>query len=237
LIRRKLIPGIAAAAAFFAVPPAPLLSNETPTVEQIAARPLLSQPLILKCEPTASAILPSAEPSPALMARPPEPEGERPDTQDGKVITIHLDSLPDQVAKSGKEPPKKQSTSPAAARRHARLAREALSYRGTPYRWGGGTPRAFDCSGFTQYLYARQGIKLPHKASLQFRLGEPVARDDLRPGDLVFFNTTGPLSHVGMYIGDGKFVHAANPRKGVIISSLVTGFYARCYAGARRYSK
>ena len=125
----------------------------------------------------------------------------------------------------------------AQAERRARLAREALSFRGAPYVWGGDGRSGFDCSGFTQYLYGRRGIELPHSARMQFDLGAPVERSELREGDLVFFNTRGPISHVGMYIGSGKFVHAANPRRGVTVSPLDSPYYTKRYAGARRYTK
>lgn len=123
----------------------------------------------------------------------------------------------------------------AQSNRFSRLTREALSCRGLPYTWGGDSRMGFDCSGFTQYLYEKRGIKLPHSAKLQFKKGAPVAKGDLKEGDLVFFNTRGPITHVGMYIGNGKFIHAANPRRGVVISSLDDAYYTRCYAGARRY--
>jgi len=137
-------------------------------------------------------------------------------------------------------PPPKPAHQPspkekAVAQRKAQLAREGLAFRGTPYVWGGDGRSGFDCSGLTQYLYARLGIKLPHSAKMQYALGIPVARQDLQIGDLVFFNIRGPLTHVGMYIGDGKFVHAANPRKGVTVTRLDSPFYSRRYAGARRY--
>lgn len=124
----------------------------------------------------------------------------------------------------------------AQAERRARLTKEALGFRGAPYIWGGEGRRGFDCSGFTQYLYKKRGINLPHSAKLQFGKGRPVAKNDLIEGDLVFFNTTGPLTHVGMYIGNRKFVHAANKRRGVTVDSLDSPYYAKRYAGARRYT-
>lgn len=125
----------------------------------------------------------------------------------------------------------------ARAQRRTRLVREALSYRGTPYVWGGEGRYGFDCSGFTQCLYAKRGIKLPHSARMQYDLGTPVAKADLHDGDLVFFNTRGPITHVGMYIGNGQFVHAANPRRGVVVSAITDSYYSSRFAGARRYTK
>jgi hypothetical protein len=84
-------------------------------------------------------------------------------------------------------------------------------------------------------LYKSLGIKLPHSSRGQFRYGAPVSRKDLLPGDLLFFKTgRGGISHVGMYIGDSRMIHAANPRKGVRIDSLNAPYYSRRYAGARR---
>jgi cell wall-associated NlpC family hydrolase len=118
------------------------------------------------------------------------------------------------------------------------LIREALRNRGQPYVWGGASRGGFDCSGFMCYLFARQrGIKLPHSASAQARLGTPVSSSELEPGDLVFFSTyRRGISHVGMYIGDGKFIHAANSRRDVRIDSLKSGYYAKRLKAARRIS-
>jgi cell wall-associated NlpC family hydrolase len=119
------------------------------------------------------------------------------------------------------------------------LVRAALAYRGTPYRWGGEARGGFDCSGFTLYLYRQRGISLPHSASAQFRMGRAVSRGDLQAGDLVFFQTiTNGISHVGMYIGEGKFVHASSRRSGgVRTDTLDSGYYRERYRGARRYGK
>jgi cell wall-associated NlpC family hydrolase len=80
-----------------------------------------------------------------------------------------------------------------------------------------------------------EGVGLPHNARMQFRLGQPVGRSAMLPGDLVFFNTRGPLTHVGVYIGNDQFLHAANPRRGVRIDQLSSPYYAKRFAGARRY--
>lgn len=117
----------------------------------------------------------------------------------------------------------------------ADLIREALRRRGTPYVWGGASRGGFDCSGFICYIYRKQrGIILPHSASAQARLGAPVPRVDLVPGDLVFFSTyRRGISHVGIYLGENRFIHAANQRKDTRIDTL-TGYYDRRYRGARR---
>ncbi|MCJ8015181.1 C40 family peptidase [Paenibacillus sp. KQZ6P-2] len=105
---------------------------------------------------------------------------------------------------------------------------------GTKYRTGGTTTNGFDCSGFTMYVYKQLGINLPHQSGSQFSMGTSVSRSDLRAGDLVFFNTSGHgVSHVGIYVGDGKFAHASTSR-GVVISSLSDSYYANRYVGAKR---
>ncbi len=119
------------------------------------------------------------------------------------------------------------------------IVRSAYSYRGTPYRWGGSAKGGFDCSGFTSYLYRQKGVNLPHSARAQAGMGQKVDKANLKAGDLVFFHTVTPgISHVGMYVGDGKFVHASSRRSGgVRVDSLNSGYYSQRLRGARRYSK
>ncbi|EGW38833.1 C40 family peptidase [Desulfosporosinus sp. OT] len=113
----------------------------------------------------------------------------------------------------------------------------ALSLQGTPYVFGGTTRRGFDCSGFTKYVFASAGISLPRTSYEQFASGTPVGKNDLRPGDLVFFTTYSKgASHVGIYMGGGRFVQASNPNSGVKVSSLSDSFYSSRYLGARRYN-
>lgn len=115
------------------------------------------------------------------------------------------------------------------------LVRTAYAYRGTPYVWGGERPGGFDCSGLTKHLYAKKGIDLPHSARAQFEMGHKVDRHGLKPGDLVFFHTVTPgISHVGMYVGNGNFVHASSRRTGVRVDSLDSSYYSKAYRGARR---
>jgi cell wall-associated NlpC family hydrolase len=117
------------------------------------------------------------------------------------------------------------------------FVRVAERYAGTPYVWGGESARGFDCSGFIIRVMRDLGYQaLPHSAAEQFRYGIPVAKQNLRPGDLVFFaNTYKPgISHVGIYLGRGRFIHAAGTGLGTIVSSLNSGHYQEKYAGARR---
>lgn len=112
----------------------------------------------------------------------------------------------------------------------------AMSLLGKPYVFGGSTQSGFDCSGFTKYVFAGSGISLPRTSYAQFTSGTPVSIDNLRAGDLVFFSTYAKgASHVGIYIGGGRFIHAANPSSGVKISSMNESFYSSRYLGARRY--
>ncbi len=119
--------------------------------------------------------------------------------------------------------------------RNSSVVRVAYGKVGRPYAWGASGPRAFDCSGFTRYVMKQFGVNLPHSSRLQARMGRFVSRNNLQPGDLVFFATRGRgISHVGLYVGDGKMVHASTPRTGVIVSSLSERYYATRYVGARR---
>lgn len=112
----------------------------------------------------------------------------------------------------------------------------AMQYKGKPYRYGGTSSRGFDCSGFTSYIYARLGRKLPHNAAAQSKLGRSVSRSQLKSGDLVFFRTRGGrrVSHVGIYIGNNQFVHASSGRGRVRVDTLGSGYYSNRYIGARR---
>ena len=112
----------------------------------------------------------------------------------------------------------------------------AKSYLGGKYVWGATGPDAFDCSGFTQYIYKKAyGKNIPRVSYEQAKYGEKVEKKDLQPGDLVFFDTMnkGRVSHVGIYIGNNKFIHAASSKSGIIESEL-SGYYAKKYRGARR---
>jgi cell wall-associated NlpC family hydrolase len=117
------------------------------------------------------------------------------------------------------------------------VVRTALNYRGLPYRWGGTSPRSgFDCSGLVQTVYAKWGIYLPRCAHEQVTKGVAIPKDKLQAGDLVFFKNTYKrgLSHVGIYVGEGWFIHAASRRSGVILSRLDSPYNLNHWYGARR---
>ena len=116
------------------------------------------------------------------------------------------------------------------APRYGHVVGIALQYLGIPYVWGGSSPSTgFDCSGLTMYVYAQVGVSLPHHAASQYLLGTPVPRDQLAPGDLVFFSG---LGHMGMYIGGGQFINAPQTGDVVKISNMADRWDS--YVGARR---
>ncbi len=119
------------------------------------------------------------------------------------------------------------------------MVRAAMGFLGVPYRRGGNTAaQGFDCSGFTRYVFERSlGLVLPRRADEQARLTDllSIRKDELRPGDLVFFNTMrATFSHVGIYVGEGKFIHA--PRAGAVVrvEDMRDSYWERRFTGARR---
>ena len=118
---------------------------------------------------------------------------------------------------------------PSPGAGHPQAATIALRYLGVPYKWGGASPAGFDCSGLVMYVYAQLGISLPHFAAAQYGYGTPVSRDQLQPGDLVFFEN---LNHVAIYIGGGQVVHA--PSTGDVVKISNISDWGNSYVGARR---
>lgn len=117
------------------------------------------------------------------------------------------------------------------------LVLNAMGFMGIPYRWGGTTPETgFDCSGFVQYVFRQAvGLVLPRSSFDQIRQGTSVAREELQPGDLVFFNTMrATASHVGIYIGENRFIHAPSRGKTVEIVEFNNSYWQARYDGARR---
>jgi peptidoglycan DL-endopeptidase CwlO len=123
------------------------------------------------------------------------------------------------------------SIAPAPDARYGGVVGVAMQFLGVPYVWGGASPSGFDCSGLIMYSFAQMGVSLPHHAASQYSMGVPVSRDQLQPGDLVFFNG---LGHAGIYIGGGQFIHAPHSGDVVKISSLSDSWYAATWVGGRR---
>lgn len=120
----------------------------------------------------------------------------------------------------------------------AEIVQKAESYIGIPYQWGGTSPEGgFDCSGLTMAVYNLVGLNLPRSSRDQFAAGTPISRNQLEKGDLVFFETSGRgrVSHVGIYIGEERFIHAPGKNKQIRFDSLASGYFHRRYAGARTY--
>lgn len=123
----------------------------------------------------------------------------------------------------------------AASSTGQEIATYAQNYLGCSYVYGASGPYSFDCSGFTSYIYKQFGYTLAHGASSQLSYGTAVSMSELQPGDLVFFryNTSYPASHVGIYIGDGKFIHASTNGYVVRTDTLTSGHYYNCFIGGR----
>jgi cell wall-associated NlpC family hydrolase len=117
-------------------------------------------------------------------------------------------------------------------------AQEARRYLGVPYKPGGIDPRGFDCSGLTFYVYNRLGLELPRSSADQAAVGRRIRRNNLRAGDLVFFSTGRgkAVTHVGIYLGGRKFIHAPGQGKTVVISEMDSDYFSRNYHSARRVS-
>lgn len=134
------------------------------------------------------------------------------------------------------EPVVREEPSPTALGKG--IAREARAQLGVPYRYGGADPRrGFDCSGLVSYVHLQEGVPVPRTAAQQFAASRKVREDDLRPGDLVFFRTVAgsrEVTHVGVYVGQGRFVHAPQTGRDVTETSLDDPFYRERFAGAGR---
>ena len=122
--------------------------------------------------------------------------------------------------------------------RRTSLLKEAQRYSGVPYVWGGTSPRGFDCSGFVHYVYKQKGINIPRETVSLYNGARKVSGDQAKPGDIVFFhrtyNTSKPISHVGIYIGNGKMIHASSSR-GVIIANINTSYWRSKLVGFGSY--
>jgi cell wall-associated NlpC family hydrolase len=165
---------------------------------------------------------------------------------------LHKEERMARLAALAKQKVQKIKHAQAEAKKHHQTynlsiqEREALTeyakyFKGGRYIWGGTTPTGFDCSGYVQYLYKKQGINLPRTALEQSKVGTDVSINELKKGDLLFFLTDKkrkiPITHVGIYIGNGEFIHAASRKKGIIISPITHGYYAGKFVKAKRIIK
>ena len=134
-------------------------------------------------------------------------------------------------------PVPQESADTAQGRPGPSVVDTALSFQGTPYRAAGADPSGFDCSGLVQYVFWQHGVAMPRQVREQFRVGKNVDRDQLEPGDLVFFSTVAPgASHVGIVIGGDQFIHAPSERGVVRVESLTQQYWASRFIGAKRVS-
>lgn len=128
--------------------------------------------------------------------------------------------------------PPSNGVSPRAADKAADVATRMV---GTPYRYGGNNPRGFDCSGLVQYSYGHAGVRLAHGTTYLLRNSEPISLKQARRGDLLFFNEEGKRSsHVGLYLGNDRFVHAPSGGKHVHVASMTNPYWRKSFAEARR---
>lgn len=146
---------------------------------------------------------------------------------------VTIGEVPEETSSRSSELPRTQAISS-----NQNIVSIAQNYLGNKYVSGGTTPETgFDCSGFTQYVYGQCGITLSRTASSQANNGVPVEKTDLQPGDLLLFSYYGEnsIGHVGIYTGNGQFIHSANPKRGVVYDTIESGYYAQNYIGARRF--
>lgn len=134
------------------------------------------------------------------------------------------------------EPARLPDPAPGKVPGNATTDAAAAAWRmiGAPYRYGGADPSGFDCSGLVSYAYAQAGIRTPRTAAAQYRASRPLGLDEARPGDLVFFRYSGRVSHVGIYLGDARFVHAPSTGKRVTIGNLDSRHYRQRFVRAGR---
>ena len=116
----------------------------------------------------------------------------------------------------------------------SRAADNALAMVGKPYRYSGNTPAGFDCSGLVQYSYAKAGVSLPRETQAQRQVGEPVRTNGLRRGDLLFFTQEGKMSHVAIFLGGGRFVHAPSTGGKVRTDAMEAAYWRKHFVEARR---
>jgi peptidoglycan DL-endopeptidase CwlO len=191
-----------------------LLSSIQAKVSRLQARERVRQEGLRREAEARLAAEPTSRSEPSGSAADPPPTSPPPVESESNATTSPLPS------------------SAPAPTRHAHVVPILMRYLGTPYQWGGASPAdGFDCSGLVLYVYAQVGVSLPHNAALQYGFGVPVDRDELEPGDIVFFNN---LGHDGVYIGGGEFIDAPKTGDVVKIENLNDPRWSASYVGARR---
>ena len=151
------------------------------------------------------------------------------------LVTQMTDQLTQQISNQFGGP--LQSARNAFGGKASELVMQAMGLLGVPYKRGGNSEeKGFDCSGFVRYMYEKSvGLVLPRRAEEQAKVTEEISRSELKPGDLVFFNTLKrTFSHVGIYVGDGKFIHAPRPGKAVRVDDMREAYWQQRFNGARR---
>ena len=151
------------------------------------------------------------------------------------LVTQMTDQLTQQISNQLGGP--LQSARNAFGGKASELVMQAMGLLGVPYKRGGTSEeKGFDCSGFVRYMYEKSvGLVLPRRAEDQAKATEEISRSELKPGDLVFFNTLKrTFSHVGIYVGDGKFIHAPRPGKAVRVDDMREAYWQQRFNGARR---
>lgn len=154
----------------------------------------------------------------------------------GILILIALLSVAGSIGFAAERDPEngRKTTVQARKTKGDAIIATALKYKGVPYKFGGASPKGFDCSGLVWYVYGQHGKSLPRTADKQFDTGKKIAQKELMPGDVVFFTTYEKgASHCGLYIGTGKFIHSSSS-KGVAIAALNDQYWKNRYLGARR---
>jgi peptidoglycan endopeptidase LytE len=179
---------------------------------------------------------PAEKPPPGTQLSLVDPQGAILPTEAGK---LPMEAGLAELARAAKAADTASPAAPEAGKAGAsikdRLLRVAQGMLAVPYRFGGTTLWGLDCSGFVQKAFAFLNLDLPRSAREQFREGAKVAKADLSPGDLVFFRTYAKYpSHVGIYLGDNRFVHASSRERKVTVESLDTPYYVKRYIGAKR---
>ena len=189
---------------------------ETPAEARAAPRPTVAE------EPPAAAVAVADDPIPPVVE-----EAETVQEEASDEVLVPNEAAPPEPPAL----PEPVEEAPAPPR-YGGVVGTAMGLLGIPYLWGGSSPdTGFDCSGFIMYVYLQAGVSLPHNAAAQYGVGTPVAREDLQPGDLVFFDG---LGHNGIYIGGDQFIHSPHTGDVVKISGMSEGWYASGYVGARR---